>query len=56
MGFSGTMLIIELFFTFCFPIILLVFFLMVYRDYRRRKRRLENMLQGFHGKKTTEEE
>ena len=55
MGFSGTAIISELFFFFCFPIILLIFFLKVYLDHRQRKRRLENMLQGVRNKVAMEE-
>ena len=56
MGFSGTAIISELFFFFCFPIILFIFFLKVYRDHRQRKRRLENMLQGVRNKISVDDE
>ena len=56
MGFSGTAIISELFFFFCFPIILLIFSFMVYRNFRQRKRRLENMLQGVRDKVSMDEE
>ena len=56
MGFSGTAIISELFFFFCFPIILLIFSFMVYRNFRQRKRRLENMLQGVRDKVPMDEE
>ena len=56
MGFSGTGILSELFFFFCFPIILLIFSFMVYRNFRQRKRRLENMLQGVRDKVSMDEE
>ena len=56
MGFSGTAIISELFFFFCFPILLFIFFLKVYRDHRQRKRRLENMLQGVRSEMSMDEE
>ena len=56
MGFSGTAIISELFFFFCFPILLFIFFLKVYRDHRQRKSRLENMLQGVRTKMSMDEE
>ncbi|MEC8341075.1 MAG: hypothetical protein VXZ80_05455, partial [Candidatus Thermoplasmatota archaeon] len=55
MGFSGTAIISEFFFFFCFPILLFIFFLKVYRDHRQRKSRLENMLQGGRDKVSMDE-
>tara|TARA_B100000925_G_scaffold56091_1_gene36919 strand:+ start:568 stop:735 length:168 start_codon:yes stop_codon:yes gene_type:complete len=46
MGFSGAGLISEFFFTFCLPIILFIFLLKVYQDYRQGKKLLETMSQG----------
>tara|TARA_B100000927_G_scaffold60103_1_gene46675 strand:+ start:322 stop:492 length:171 start_codon:yes stop_codon:yes gene_type:complete len=56
MGFSGTGLISEFFFTFCLPIILFIFLLKVYHDYRQRKKRLETMSQGIEDILALEEE
>ena len=55
-GFSGSDLISELFFNFCLPIILFVFFLKIYHDNRKRKKRLENMFQDIDGIMALEEE
>ena len=54
--FSGTDSISELFFNFCLPIILFIFFLKIYHDNRKRKNRLENMFQDIGGIMTLEEE
>ena len=55
-GFSGADLISEVFFNFCLPIILFIFFLKIYYDYRKRKQHLESMFQGTDGIITLEEE
>lgn len=56
MGFSGSDIISDLFFTFCLPIILFIFLLKIYHDNRKRKKRLENMFQDIDGIMKLEEE
>tara|TARA_B100000963_G_C22626795_1_gene672786 strand:- start:3098 stop:3268 length:171 start_codon:yes stop_codon:yes gene_type:complete len=56
MGFSGTDLISEFFFTFCLPIIMFIFLLKVYHDYRQRKKRFQIMSQGIEDILALEEE
>ena len=55
-GFSGSDIISDLFFNFCLPVILFIFFLKVYIDYRQRKKLIQGIFQTLEGTITLEEE
>ena len=55
-GFSGSDIISDLFFNFCLPVILFIFFLKVYIDYSQIKKLIQGIFQTLEGTITLEEE